>query len=317
MSQMLIKNRQFLQRGYTRSVVLNSFSTTFNTETDLTATGNISPDAFTRLRFRLNLLANFATKWDRTSFAIGTRGIAYGHNPRVDNFLRFDPAISRTDLGFNNDMGVFFRAPMNHKFDLDASLTLGGFLKIPPLFTRDLQDTTGAAFFGWTKEKYKGTFLMSARIGTPTFRRQEFGLFGGAGHIVSPFIADQLEMMVRIGADYSYKIRDGFKITQQVSFGPYRSTDAEDPTSFSILHAHTSMDALFFGRILFTSTHSFRLKMEDGKNNKNGTTVATLGYVFNPNTQLRINGLMDFSLEPSKPVTYGTFVQLIAGIGQR
>jgi hypothetical protein len=316
--QFQIKNKKLLQRGYTKNIAFNSLSTTLNTETDVASTSRLGFDAFTRLRFRLNLLANFATKWDRTNFSIGTRSLPYGHNPRVDGFFSFMPTQARADLGMNNDMGVFFRTPLSEKWDLEAAATLGGYLRTPILGTHALNGMeANMGFFQLNKETYKGSFLLTGRVGTPVFKKNEFGIYSAIGQIVSPFQKDKIEQMVRIGGDYSHKFRDGFKFTQQASFGTYHTVGVQNKATFSTLNLHSGIDALFFGRVLTSATSSFRVKIDGATTPKNGTALASVGYVFNPNTQIRTNFFVEYDDKPTTATTYGGFIQLIAGLGQR
>jgi hypothetical protein len=316
--QFQYKNRRLLQSGYTRKIALNSFSATLNNETDVASIGKLGIDAFTRVRFRINASANFTTKWDRTTVAVGTRSLPYGHNPRVDGFFSFMPSQARVDLGFNNDMGVFFRTPLSEKWDLETAATMGGFMKTPTLGTRAFTAAESALdFIQINKEPYKGSFLLTGRAGTPVFKKNEYGIYASLGKIVSPFQKDIFEQMLRVGGDYSHKFRDGFKLTQQASFGTYRSVNAKNQPVFNTLNLHSGADCLFFGRLLTSVNHSFRIKMANSTTSKNGTALASVGYVFNPNNQIRANAFFDYDDKPATAHTYGVFLQLIAGLGQR
>jgi hypothetical protein len=317
--QYLWKNGGVIQKGYIHKISLSSIQTIFAIEPDIAGMGRITPDAITRLRFRLMCVVNFSTKWERLVFSIGSRALPWGHHPSVDPFFTFHPSQAQVDFGYNNDMGFFIRMPLRVNRDFEAGLSAGGFLKSPPLMTRQLHpaDNSGAALFQLSHESYGPTALLTSRWGTPPFKNQEFGLSGALGRIVDPFHATGQAWICRMGLDYTKKIRDGFRVTQQLSFGPYINKEGSADNAFFTWNAHTQVEALLLKRILLACTHSGWQRLDGGTHQYTGNVYGTVGFVIDPNLQLRINTAYNYFHDGVRTHDMGLYAQLFAGIGQR
>ena len=319
------KNRKLLQKGYIRKFDLTSWDLLINAESQAnTALGQTSLNEFTQMEFRVNAAFNFATKWDRTSFSVGVKKLPFGHQPKIDNFFNFTPTFAKSNFGFNNDLGVFARFPISENLDFDGSVTLGGYLKDPFIQTGQLEgnENTGTqnsalGNIEFAPVPYNGTFLLAGRIGSPSHKRQEVGVFGAIGKVVDADDATTTAFTTRLGGEYIYKASDHFLFSQQASIGVHRPSDSSSPTQF-IAQSMTGVDYSFRGWFILSLNNSLVRKnsMETGTSDTYGSLTGTAGIVLAPNLQFRVNYQNNY-IHPELTDKHGVYFQMIVGFGQR
>jgi len=311
------KNRKILQLGYVKKFALKGWSLLLNTESD----ANIRLAKATSmevmpLNLRVNLLFNFTTKWDRTSIAIGSKNLAYGHHPKIDAFFNFTPTLAKLDLGFNRDIGIFTRFPLNEKLDFDGSLTLGGFLGKP--FVRAANDDTNKGVnVKFNPTSYKNTFLITTRVGSPSHNRQELGVFSAIGNIVDQQNQNETAITAKFGGEYIYKFSDHLLFLQKLSIGMYHPNSQPNAAQFRTQFM-TSIDYTFRGWMVVALNNALLHKKGkiDGTSTTYGLLTTTAGLILNPNLQARINLRRNY-LDGYANDKFEFFFQVILGLGQR
>ena len=311
------KNRKILQLGYVRKFALKNWSVLLNTESQANSrVGDMDFEELMPLNFRMNVVFNFITKWDRTSISIGAKNIRYGHHPKIDAFFNFTPTLAKLDLGFNRDIGIFTRFPLNEKLDFDGSVTLGGFLGRPFIRTMPM-DTNNKFGITFNPNPYKGTFLLTTRIGSPSHSRQELGVFSAIGNVVSSQNSEETAIVARFGGEYIFKFSDHLMFLQQASIGMYHPNANPDVSQFTS-QLMTGVDYTFRGWFILALNNSILHKKGkiDGLSYTYGAMTATSGFILQPNLQARVNMRRNY-FDGDNSNKFDLFFQVILGLGQR
>jgi len=171
------KAERHMQRSYTPLMSPNSWNIKFSLELD--PGEHDANDGKLTLRM-LDAWVKISTKWDRSTIWLGHRSYAYGHNPKLDPDLSFMPNQSGVDFGFGKDTGLFLKSPISESLDLEFSATAGGYLS-SGLFNLNYSDTSD---FDFEEDfDYNGSWLFTTRLGSPTFKKNEFGIFSLGGKL--------------------------------------------------------------------------------------------------------------------------------------
>ena len=134
--QYFAKNKRNLQKGYVKYISLASSKLRFSIPFSKT----VNSLGVRESNFKIKMLdtwLKFNTKYDRTSIWIGNKSIPYGHNPKLDPVSSFMTNLIQMDIGFGQDVGIFFKTPIAKQIDLELSITSGGLLN-EPLMVCDL-----------------------------------------------------------------------------------------------------------------------------------------------------------------------------------
>lgn len=301
------KDRERLQRGYTRFLSRDQWNVKVGLELDPAERAGEDPALNLRL---YDAWLKIATRWDRTSLWLGHRSIPYGFNPRLDPEFSPMPSQAPLDLGFGRDLGVFFRTPVSPGLDLDLSLTAGGFLAQPLLVASDEDgslDVDG-------RIDYRGSWLATARLCRPRFRAHEYGLFAVAGktHRTSGPLTD----VSRLGAEWVIKHREDWKMVHQVSAG---ENGGDGRGSRFVGNLLNSFEVFLTPRWRFGVTHAYRY--EDfaerfGPREERGTVFTTISYAWTRDTRLRLNPFAEYH-DATGQRDSGVILQLCSGCGWR
>lgn len=281
-----------LQRGYTKLIEPVAWNVKLALELDPDEIGQeqVTP----RLRL-FDTWLELDTKWDRTSLWVGHKQIPYGHNPRLDPSHSFLPNQSGLDLSFGRDTGMFLRTPLSETLDAEVSLTAGK------------GDT-------WD---YHGGWLLTGRVGTPTFRVDEFGVFGLAGKIQGTAgartINRSLTELVRIGVDWVHKESERAKFVNQISLGANRG-GTQDRRVLNILNS-----VEWFAQTGLTIGVTHALRFEDLEGPGGGTTTrgsltGSVSFALGRDYRFRINPFVEYR-DSTGSEDWGVLFQLCYGCG--
>lgn len=317
--QLFSKNQRNMQRGYTRLIALDSYKVQlgigYDAEVDALGIER------SNLEFKvLDTFVKFKTKWDRTTLTIGNRSIPYGHNPKIDPVVSFMINPIKRDIGFAQDVGVFFKTPISKSLDLEMAFTSGGALTKPVMVCNNLlvSEADGlemAPEVIFSPYTYEGTWLGTARIGSPTYKRNEFGLNLAAGRIASTTIASDIGHIRRLGADWVFKLRERLKVVNQVMVGQTQSGSAGD---FYTLNSMNNIDFYSGRNWMVSASNSFNINTAQGAGtDRNSWSLAgSVTYVFSPHTRLRLNSYYSRIWDANEKQC-GVLLQFATGIGKR
>ncbi len=315
--QFFSKNKRQLQKGYVRTLSLNSsqirFSIPFNKT--INALGQKEAD------FKLQVLdtwLKFSTKWDRTTLWIGNKSIPYGHNPSLDPVSSFMTNLIKMDIGFVQDLGVFIKTPISNNFDMELSLTSGGALNKPVLVCDNLisdQSTGIDPIFSFANYAYDNTWLLTSHIGNPTFKKDEFGINVVSGRISNTLIPDDFVIINRVGGDWVHKHYEKFKVTNQLTLG---HTLSDKEGAFASLHYQSSVDLFIRNRFFITTSFAcnYLNSFSSGLYHFNYTSATSFTYSFSPHTRLRVNNYYSSVVELDEK-RWGVLLQFVIGVGKR
>ncbi len=288
-----VKDEIHQQRGFAKLIEPASWNMKFAVE--------IEPKEHQQERFDVRLRpldtwVKFATKWDRTNLWLGHKSIPYGHNPRLDPSHAFMPNQAGLDLSFGRDTGIFAKTPVSNDLDLELSATMGK------------GDT-------WD---YHGGWLLTSRVGSPTFKISEAGLFALGGKIQRTNGAattnSDLTSVYRVGADWIYKHQELWKVVNQFSVGENRSGGDEDRFLLNMLN---SFEWYAHPKWTLGATHSLRYEEPYGDRlsvQTKGALFGTLSYAVRRDVRLRINLLAEYHNSTGDRDT-GVMLQLCFGCG--
>ncbi len=303
----LSKNQRLLQKGYTKFMAVNSFSSRVSLQFNGgLADENSRNDVFSvRLQ---NLGLSFQTKWDRTSFFIGYNTVKFGHNPKIDPVSDFTANTTRKDIGFNQDAGLFFRTPIAENIDGELGVSIGGTIS-KPLAVYDM--TNGD--WNWMDTKYQGTWLVTGRIGTPVFNALEYGVMAMSGRLTAtPTTTRQIH---RLGVDFLKKIGETWKFGGQAVAGITAVDNGPNETNYNIqgnIEYYCKGQWIFniSNGILFTDFKDSGLASQT-----EGQWINSVSYVFSPHTRFRLNNYTNYTNTGSPD--WGVTFQVITGFGKR
>jgi len=311
------KRKKLLQKGYVKQLSLSAYKVRLS----IPFIKGINDVGNKEAEFRVQLLdtwLKFDTKWDRTYFWIGNKGIPYGHNPKLDPVSDFMTNLTKMDYGFVQDLGMFFRTPISEKLDIEFSLTAGGWLSKPMLVCDNLlssNNQSAKATVSFANYDYNNTWLASGRMGTPTFKKNEFGLIMASGKISNTLVKNDLLQINRLGADWVYKHKETVKLSNQLVFGYNTSAIEGNLTSF---HSQTAVDVFLNGRVFVSTSFAYNYYNVSklGSYHANYINANSITYSFSPHTRLRLNHYYS-AVKEANEKQWGMFLQFVTGFGKR
>ncbi|WP_457651415.1 hypothetical protein [Rhodocaloribacter sp.] len=302
-----VKDERRIQRGYTRLLTPNAWNVKFALEMMPQSGGFRDMKVGFRL---LDTWINVSTKWDRTSLRIGHKSLPYGHNPRIDGTMSFLPNQAGLDLGFGRDTGLFFKTPLSERLDLELAATAGGFLSGTPFY---VQWTGEGAQFD-TKLNYRGSWLGSVRVGTPTFKDNEYGLFAVAGTLHN--FDRPMVRVARIGGEWVVKRKEMWKMVNQVAVG---TNYLSEFGSWGVVNVLNSMEVFYNRKLRLGMTHALHLEGDRGNTGVRpfkGTVYGTVSYVLYRDARFRINPYFEYNDNMGQRDA-GVLFQVCVGCGLR
>lgn len=317
--QVVSKNKRNMQRGYTKLIAVDSWrfriGLEYDSQVDLLGVKRSSVD------FKLQTTyIKFKTKWDRTTLIVGNKSIPYGHNPKIDPVVSFMINPIKMDLGFAQDIGVFYKSPISKNLDIEIAITSGGFLSKPVLVCNNLvvNDESNidiAPVFKFGAYDYQGTWLATSRIGSPTYKKNEFGLNLVAGHLSSTAIAKDISHIYRVGADWVFKYSERIKLVNQVIIGETSTSSMGRYISTNIMN---NLDLYSGKNWMFSASHSINsMKAQEGQGDLyNWSLAGSLTYVVSPHTRIRLNSFYTRVVDANEKQC-GVMLQFVSGIGKR
>ena len=341
--QVFSKSRDLLQKGYVPLISINSWKVKVavgygeSSSTFTTLPGEVGPGpgpgprpgpgnapqeiTTTNNLISLNLTeawVKFNTKWDRTTLTAGYRAIPFGHNPNLDPNSSFMTNIASSDLGMNRDLGIFIKTPISPGLDLEAGLGSGGYFNAPLFQTGDIanqvegNETTASSVLG---SAYNGTWLMTGRLGQPSYLTSEVGGIFAVGSVNNHFGSDDKMFVVRVGGDWVYKIQDRFRITNQVIVG-HTSTESEG--NFVDFSLQNNVDVFLMRKVYLSLSNTLNLQkgVGDAPNYITSTLAGSATYAFTPHTRIRLNNYVS-PIQYDGNSAWGVSAQLIVGLGKR
>lgn len=332
--QAMGRSQTRLQRGYTPLITLTGWKVRTSLVYSEAFDGTDKQASFVDLRLR-DAWWKFGTKWDRTSLTVGYKALPYGHNPKIDPASSFMTDIISTDLGLSRDLGVYLKTPLTRELDLELGLTSGGVLNNPLFRTESTfstetiiinegggprpgpgiptevttSETSASVLPGFA---YNGTWLITGRVGNPSFRKNEFGIFGAMGKLPSNYIADENATVAHIGGDWVYKHKERFRVTNQVVTG---FTGSETEGGFFNFSLQNSMDVFFKQKLIYSVAHSANVNAGSESSYTTSTLSQSLGYAINPHTRIRLNQYVTGRNYADN--NWGVSLQFVTGLGKR
>jgi len=303
-----------LQKGYIKVLSLVEYKIRVGIPFSKSINNNGYPEA----DFKFNLLDTWV-KWDRTAIWIGNKSIPYGHNPRIDPVSNFSTNLIKMDIGFAQDFGVFVKTPVSENLDIELSVTSGGTMQKPILVCDNLIAETASQTvtprFAFSDYNYDNTWLITGRLGSPTYKKNEVGLIGVSGKINNTLVANDLSLINRIGGDWIFKYYEKLKVSNQVVFGHNYS---EKEGSFATVNAQSGVDVYLVNKFFITGSIAINYYKSRDRNfyRMNYTSANSLTYVFSPHTRLRINHYYARVVEADERQA-GLLLQFVTGIGKR
>lgn len=307
------KNQGLLQKGYVRTIAVSDYKANFAVVYKNIANENGTTNPQLSLQMR-DLWLKIKTKWDRTSLKVGHFKLPYGHAPKMDLDNSFIAALGGQDLGFNRDMGILFKTPVNPNFDAEIALTMGG--SVPTtMMTYDFVSDGENGVDNFTKATfdYQNNWLATARIGNPTFYKSEIGFFAAIGKVNGTAFTDEQSNIYRFGADWTYKHKEQFRITNQAVTG-YTVTESGNH-GFNV-NQKTEFDYFLKSRVVLSVSNSLQFQEYTPTETFQGTAVASISYALNPHTRLKVNAYSKYNMK-EKSQEPGVFLQFVTGFGRR
>lgn len=317
--QLFTINQKRMQKGYVKTLSLSASKLRFSIPFDKTVNQLGQREA----NFKFQLLdtwLKFDTKWDRTNLWFGNKSIPYGHNPKLDPVSSFMTNLIKMDIGFVQDFGVFLKTPISNKLDMELAITSGGMLNKPILVCDNLIDNNENEdlnpTFSFSNYSYDNTFLVTSHIGSPTFKKNEFGLNIVSGRINNTLVNNDIAFINRVGGDWIYKLHEKFRVSNQVTFG---HTESEAEGGFAFLNYQGSVDVYIINKMFVSS--SFAVNYLNSVYSKdlyhlNNTSATSLTYSFSPHTRIRLNHFYS-SIKEADEKRWGLLLQFVTGIGKR
>ncbi|MGB0424957.1 MAG: hypothetical protein ACPGED_11550, partial [Flavobacteriales bacterium] len=169
--------------------------------------------------------------------------------------------------------------------------------------------------FNFLNFSYQGTWMMTSRIGSPTFKKNEFGFNMVAGHIASTTIAKDLGHIRRVGVDWVYKLRERLKVVNQVMVG---ETASSSKGLFRTVNTMNNID-YYSGRnwmISLSNSFNYNHSMENSENMQSWSLAGSVTYVISPHTRLRLN-TYSTRIRENNERQKGVLLQFVTGLGKR
>jgi len=317
--QYFAKRKKTLQKGYVKNISLSASK--FRFSIPFIKSINDLGEKEAEVRFQLlDTWLKFNTKWDRTHFWIGNKSIPYGHNPKLDPVSDFMTNLTKMDYGFVQDIGVFFKSPISSNLDVESSLTMGGWLAKPVLVCENIlnnseQSQTSDLKFSFANFEYKNTWLFSTRIGSPTFKKNEFGIILSKGKINNVLVENDLLKLNRIGGDWVYKIKEKVKFSNQIVVG-YNVSDIQKQSTS--VHTQNAVDFILNDHFFISTSFAYNYYdfSKSGADQNTYINANSITYSFSTHTRLRLNHYFS-SVSRSNEKQWGVFLQFVTGFGKR
>ena len=315
--QLLRKNQKTLQRGYVKLISPVAYSLRFSIPFNKTVNQSGQRTADFQLKL-LDTWVKFNTKWDRTSIWIGNKSIPFGHNPKLDPVSSFMTNLIKMDIGFVQDLGIFLKTPVNKRFDLELSLTSGGLLNKPIVvcdnIINDIEQDARPKF-SIVDYSYKNTWLLTSRLGSQSFNKNEFGMIAVSGRIANNLVTNDLVTINRIGVDWIHKYLEKLKIGNQITLG---ITESQAEKTFATLNYQGNVDYYIIGRIILSSSLAFNYhnSIHNDLYHFNFTNANSITYTVSPHTRFRINHYLT-QIKEADETQWGILLQYVTGFGKR
>lgn len=315
--QHFTKRQKNLQQGYIPLITLTSTRIRVAASYDrrLSFFGDRRADARLQL---VDAYLHFNTKWDRTTLRVGYAPLLYGHHPTIDPLSTFMANLMSTDLGMTRDAGVFLKMPLSKSLDFDIAVTSGGWLNQPLVLCDELstpeQQVNGGPEWNFADFDYAGTYLVSGRIGSPSFKKMELAFVYAAGRVPARVGNLGMSNILRGGGEFIYKYKSRLKWNSQITYGTSRHLVGRDYQSFNMKH---QMEWFLWRRIALNTGYSlnYHTSFDDRDERVEEILTNSITYTLTPHTRIRLNQYVAF--ETISGERYGFFLQLVTGIGKR
>jgi hypothetical protein len=298
-----------IQMGYTPFISANAWNAKFFVQASPISSENWQ-DVGLSLRLD-NTWVNFSTKWDRTQFRVGHQSIPFGHNPRIDGNMSFLPNQSGTDIGLGTDTGIMVRTGLTPRLDIEFAATAGGFLS-GALFVANLAD--GQDFVIDDAIRYRGSWLGTVHVGTPTFYRNEFGVFAAVGRLHR--FTGAMPHIGRIGANWVLKGRESWKLVNQVNVG-FNDPNVPEQKAFAVYNVLNSVELFPHAFMRLGVTNVWRYEdraLTNGGNPIAGTFFGSLSIPITRTSRFRINPYLEY-VDTSGKLDQGVMFQVCTNCG--
>ena len=309
--QYFTKNQRLQQKGYIRNVALTSFKS----QISLDFLGSLNDKTSLNYQLKLqNVGLSFGTKWDRTSFFVGYSNIKFGHNPKIDPVTSFIANSLSLDLGFTQDLGATFKTAISEKLDFEAGFYTGGLFRDPLVsYAPNLTDAqkTNRSAVEFINPNFNGSWLGTARIGSPLFKSFEYGLIAMTGKTGEGI---NERYLTRIGADVVKKLGEKLKFESQLHGGPNFYQNRDNSIDLAL---QNNIELYIKGVFVINTSNAILLNLPNNSSDREtkGNLVNSLSYVVSPHTRLRLNHFYNYGNLINK--NWGLTFQLVTGIGKR
>ncbi len=318
--QLFGKSKGRLQRGYIPLISLTQWKVRMSARYDHWVGFLGRNDANAGLKL-LDAWVRFDTKWDRTRIILGYSMLPFGRNPQIDPVSGFLPSIMTTNIGMAADLGVFVRTPVSKKLDLDFAFTSGGLLNSNLITCINLASNEGVnnlpsdCMMIDLDLKNLDTWLISGRLGSASFNKNEFGLLAMGGTISGILTGDDENSVFRVGGEWIYKHKERFMLINQATIGQTLAPYNETYNSFSTF---TSAEVFLHRRVALSGAflYSVHNDSENAILEIDKRIYGSVAYTVSPHTKIRLNQYFRYNsiIDQDK---WGVFLQLVTGIGKR
>lgn len=252
----------------------------------------------------------FKTKWDRTTIKVGYAPMSFGHNPEVDANASFMTNLVGTEFGYSRDLGMSIKTPISRDLDAEVGLYSGGVIGNPILQTNPDEVVAGEEEIGAT-----GTWMLTGRIGQPSFKKSEVGLLMAVGNIAATFGSDPEMQVMRLGGEWVYKFRERLHATNQLVIGQTKTASEGNFVSFTM---QNNLDMFVSQHWMIGVSNSLNLQnsTSDGTNYLKSTLAGSLTYAVSPHTRIRLNQFVT-ARDYSGGSNWGLSLQFVTGLGKR
>lgn len=218
----------------------------------------------------------------RTTLRVGHFDIPYGINPILSprgGMFVMPPEIN--DIGLKKDWGIVWKGPVG-SYDYELALTTGTGL--------GLHDPN------WFDKQYPGSYIVSARVGAPTYWDFQYGLSALYGKIPRLMADNRLDERAierwRINADFFYKLKAHTVFMSQIGFG---QNDLDTGRS-NTLAAHFLVDYIppWFQLINFKVQVKTVFSDLDQSNSDHTSALFEVAYSLSTPLMVRLDYVHDF-----------------------
>jgi hypothetical protein len=254
---------------------------------------------------------NFGTKWDRTQFRVGHQSIPFGHNPRIDGNMSFLPNQAGTDLGFGTDTGVVWRTGISPRRDIELAATAGGFLS-GALLKGNLAE--GQSFTIDHAIRYRGSWLLTANLGRPTFYRNEVGMFVAFGRLHR--FEGPMPYVGRVGGNWIVKAGEMWHFVNQANVG-FNAPNAPGQKTFPVVNVLNTAELFAHSFLRIGVTNVWRFENRTiGADQKPafGTLFGMVSIPITRTSRFRVNPYLEY-VEVAGKKDRGVLFQICTNCG--